>query len=237
MFGHPTSIHKRDTCRHFYNLVDLFFSQQILTLTLYFEITAHIGELAAIDQTSSMRSLLGIILLVSSCGDNPDPVPAETAHLGLELSHSPAVQYPSVDYDEVALYSVNADHYTEEALLPLNAMQYAEETVGFAILDSLGNPAFQNIGRTMLSPVEVKELQSIFQLPENKGEITETMCIAFYRDAFVFYKNKRQVAQAQICFDCNQVYFLSDTTNLADRFNTEGDWNRLQRFVFKVKAE
>jgi hypothetical protein len=63
------------------------------------------------------------------------------------------------------------------------------------------------------------------------------MCIAFYRDAFVFYRDKKQVAQAQICFDCKQTYFSLDTTHLADRFSTDGDWDRLQNFISKVKVQ
>ena len=144
-----------------------------------------------------MRCLLGIILLVSACGSKQAVAPAVTHETTSEL-----LQSPSVDYDEVALYKVDAEHYKDESLVPLNGKQNAGETVGFAILDSLGNPAYQNIDRTMLSPIEIKELQSIFHIPENKGEIEKMMCIAFYRDAFVFYKNKKQVAQAQICFDC-----------------------------------
>ena len=184
-----------------------------------------------------MRCLLGIILLVSSCGSKQPVVPTANVQPVEKLLHSPAVDYPSVDYDEVALYSVDAAHYKDEDLVPLDGNQNTEETVGFAILDSLGNPAFKNIGRTALSPVEMKELQSIFHIPENKGEIEKMMCIASYRDAFVFYKNKKQVAQAQICFDCKQAYFSLDTTNLADRFTTDGDWNRLQKFISKVKVQ
>ena len=183
-----------------------------------------------------MRCLLGIILLVSACGSKQAVAPVGKDKTTDELLLSPAVDYPSVDYDEVALYSVDAKHYKDEDLAPLNGKHIREKTVGFAILDSLGNPSFKNIDRTALSPVEMKELQSIFHIPENKGEIEKMMCIASYRDAFVFYKNKKQVAQAQICFDCKQVYFSLDTTNLADRFTTDGDWARLRKFISKVKV-
>jgi hypothetical protein len=184
-----------------------------------------------------MRCLLGLILLTSSCGSKPAAVPAVTHQPTLELVHSPAVYYPSVDYDEVALYSVNAKHYKDERLVPLKKeKQNGGATLGFAILDSLGSPAFQNIDRIALSPIAMKELQSILHLPENKGEISKNECIASFRDAFVFYRNKKQVAQVQICFDCYEVYFSLDTTNLADRFNTDGDWDRLQAFISKFKV-
>lgn len=184
-----------------------------------------------------MRCLFGIVLFVSSCGSNPTVVPNSNDEPTEKLLHSPAVVYPSVDYDEVALFSVGAAHYKDEDLEPLGGKQKKEETVGFAILDSLGNPSFKNINKTILSAVEMKELQSIFHIPENKGEIERMMCIPSFRDAFVFYKNKKQVAQAQICFDCKQAYFSLDTTNLADRFTTDGDWDRLQRFIANVKVQ
>ncbi|MGV3657951.1 MAG: hypothetical protein ACO1NX_08350 [Chitinophagaceae bacterium] len=184
-----------------------------------------------------MRLLLGIIILLSSCENKQVVFPPSEEESIEEPLHSPAVNYPSVDYDEVALYSVSAKHYKDKALNPLNGKKNEESTVGFAILDSLGNPVFQNIDRIILSPLERSELQSIFHLPENKGEISKNMCIAFFRDAFVFYKDKNQVAQAQICFDCNQVYFSMDTAYLSERFNTDGDWNRLQKFVSGVKAQ
>lgn len=184
-----------------------------------------------------MRYLLGIILLVSSCGSRQTIVPTLKVQPTEKLLHSPAVDYPSVDYDEVALYSVDAAHYKDENLEPLDGKKNTEETVGFVILDPLGNPAFKNIGRTALSTVEMKELQSIFHIPENKGEIEKMMCIASFRDAFVFYRNKKQVAQAQICLECRLVYFSLDTTNLSDRFTTDGDWDRLQKFISKVKDQ
>ena len=186
---------------------------------------------------SLVRCLLGIILLVSSCGSKQAALPVSKAQPTEKSLHSPAVDYPSVEYDEVALYSVDATHYKDEYLVPLDGNQTKEETLGFAILDSLGNPAFKNIDRTTLSPVEMKEMQSIFHIPENKGEIEKMMCIASFRDAFVFYRNKKQVAQAQICFGCKQVYFSLDTTNLADRFATDGDWDSLQNFISKVKVQ
>lgn len=184
-----------------------------------------------------MRYLLGIILFVSSCGNKPVEAPALTKSTTLKLKHSPAVDYPSVHYDEVALYTVNSKYYKDEHLVPLmHENQNEEKTIGFAILDSSGNPAFHNIDRILLSLIEIQELRSIFHIPENHGELKDKKCIAFFRDAFVFYKDKKQVAQAQICFDCDMIYFLNDTSNLEERFTTDGDWNRLQKFISKVKA-
>jgi hypothetical protein len=183
-----------------------------------------------------MRYVLGIIILVSSCQSRQAIIPTSKIQPTEELLYSPAVKYPSVDYEEVALYNVDAVHYKDESLVPLDGNQNTKETAGFAILDSLGNPAYKNIDRTMLLPGEMKELQSILHIPENKGEVEKMMCIPSFRDAFVFYKNKKQVAQAQICFECYQVYFSLDTTNLADRFTTDGDWDRLQNFISKVKG-
>jgi hypothetical protein len=174
---------------------------------------------------------------VSSCGSKQEVAPTLPDQPAEALLHSPAVDYPSVDYDEVALYNVDARHYKDEDLVPLNGKQNTEQTLGFAILDSLGNPDFKNIDRTELSPAEVKELQSIFHIPENKGEMEKVMCIAYFRDAFVFYRKKKQVAQAQICFDCKQVYFSLDTTNLAERFTTDGDWDSLQKFIARTKIK
>jgi hypothetical protein len=121
--------------------------------------------------------------------------------------------------------------------MPLKKEDQSNEiTVGFAILDSLGNPAFQNIDRIPLSPLAIKEVRSIFHIPENKGETEKMSCIAYFRDALVFYRNKKPVAQAQICFKCHQVYFPADTTSLEDRFTTDGDWDRLQKLINSVKV-
>jgi hypothetical protein len=174
--------------------------------------------------------------LVTSCESQTASVPTLKVEPTDKLLHSPAVDYPSVDYDEVALYSVDEAHYKDEELLLLDGNKNKEKTLGFAILDSLGNPAFKNINRTALSTGDIQELRSLFHIPENNGEIERIMCIASYRDAFVFYNNKKQVAQAQICFDCNQIYFSLDTTNLADRFATDGDWAGVQQFISKVKC-
>jgi hypothetical protein len=151
--------------------------------------------------------------------------------------HAPPASFPFVEYDAVAMYTVNAKHYKDSKLPPIkNGALEDPQSVGFAILDSIGNPAYQYIDRIELSAVEKKELQSIFQLPENKGEIEKMMCVPYYRDAFVFYRDKKQVAQVQICFQCRQMYVSTDTSDLANRFTTDGDWDKLMAMVTKVKT-
>ncbi len=185
-----------------------------------------------------MYRLFALLILAISCDSKQDVVlKTKDQHVGeLRLVHSPAVDYPSLDYDEVVFYSVNEKRYRDHALVPMDGKLNAEETIGFAILDSLGNPAYRDIDSVRLSSGEVKALQSIFHLPESKGEITKMECIAYFRDAFTFRKDSKHVAQAQICFECNQVYFSNDTTDLAERFTTDGDWHRLQEFIAKLKT-
>jgi hypothetical protein len=183
-----------------------------------------------------MRILIAMFLLYS-CGDKGAASPTIAAESSLKLVHSPATQYPSVDYDEVALYSVHARHYKEKKLRPLKEEDHKklEGIVGFAILDSTGSPVYKNVEKRTLTQTEKQELRSIFYLPENNGKLTENRCIAYYRDAFVFYHNKKQVAQAQVCFECRQVQFSADTANLAERFASDGDWTMLQRFISRIK--
>lgn len=184
-----------------------------------------------------MRFLLALIILLYSCGNNQPIARDMTNEPALKLLHSPAVDYPSVRYDEVALYTVDARHYRDEHLVPARKMKQSDDIgVGFAILDSLGNPAFQNIDRTLLAPAEMIQLRSIFHIPENLGQTQKIMCIPSFRDAFVFYRNKKQVAQTQICFECRQVYFPKDTSNLEERFTTDGNWDELQILITKIKG-
>ena len=184
-----------------------------------------------------MYRLFSLFILAVSCKSKQNGVlTTKEQHAGeLHLVHSPAVDYPSVDYDEVVFYSVNENRYRDQDLVPIDKKRSVEETIGFAILDSLGNPAYQDIDSIRLSSGEVKALQSIFHLPENKGEITKMECIAYFRDAFKFRQHGKQVAQAQICLECNQVYFSNDTTGLAERFTTDGDWYHLQKLIAKLK--
>ena len=184
-----------------------------------------------------MRRFCGFLLILVSCGSNPTTQPAAELQTTLGLVYLPPIDFPSVEYDSVALFTVNAMHYQDEKLPPVKKAEQKElPVIGFSILDSLGNPAFQYVDRVLLTAAEKNEIRSVFHLPENQGEIEEARCIAFYRDAFVYYNNEKQVAQAQICFQCRQVYFSSDTGNLADRFTTDGDWDKLQAFVSKLKA-
>ena len=184
-----------------------------------------------------MLRFLSLILLFS-CGSKPSAVPTTEHADTLTLVRSPAVQYPLTDYNEVAFYSVDAKHYKDSKLTPLRKedQERLGNMIGFAILDSSGNPLYKNIERKELSNGEVKELQSIFTLPENDGHLMENNCMASFRDAFVFYHKRTPVAQVQICFECSLVEFSSDTASLAERFSTDGDWKKLHAFVSRLKA-
>jgi hypothetical protein len=152
------------------------------------------------------------------------------------LLKSPSVQFPGLSYDSVALYYVNAKYYEVEDFETLGKMvMNAQYTDGLAIIDSFGLPSNNNFNRQTLSGKEQIELQRIFYLPPNNGKIKKSNCIPFYRDAFVFYKNHHQVAQAQVSLHCNQAYFTPDTSDLADRFASDGDWVKLKELIDKIK--
>jgi hypothetical protein len=150
---------------------------------------------------------------------------------------SPSAQFPALSYDSVALYSVNKKYYDVKDLRTLEEeVMNAHYTDGLAIIDSVGLPSSNNYIRKILSGTEQMELHKIFNIPPNNGLISKSNCIPFYRDAFVFYKKHRQVAQAQICLQCNQAYFTPDTSDLADRFATDGDWTRLKDLIHNIKV-
>jgi hypothetical protein len=184
-----------------------------------------------------MRLFFAFCILMSSCKNEPKAVQVKETTSELVLVHSPSIQFPTVPYDSVALYSVDETYYNSDDLEKLETkVMNAAYTNGLAIIDSLGRPSSKYYIRHRLSEKELIELQAIFHLPPNKGELSEPMCIPYYRDAFVFYQKQRQVAQAQICLHCRQAYFTPDTSSLAERFTSDGDWGKMQTFTKTVKA-
>lgn len=154
----------------------------------------------------------------------------------LELASWPPTNMVAVEYDEVTMFSVDKQHYAKKSLPRLRKGERKQEvSLGFAILDSLGQPAYQHIRSWKLQKSEMEELRSIFYLPQNNGMIEGRLCIGYFRDAFVFYRQQQKVAQVQVCFECQQIDIPNDTSNLADRFTTDGDWKRLQHFVNSMK--
>ena len=183
-----------------------------------------------------MRFLIFLIFF-SFCRSSPTIKEVNSSTPPLELIQSPAVQFPAISFDSVALYSVNEKYYDVEDLETLEKkIMNAPYTDGLAIIDSMGLPSSNNYTRQILSGAEQVELNRVFNIPPNNGLISKSRCIPFYRDAFVFYKSSRQVAQAQICLHCNQAYFTPDTSDLGDRFSTNGDWAKLKDLIIKIKA-
>lgn len=183
-----------------------------------------------------MRLLFALMIFVSSC-TNDTKMEVTISATEEQLVHSPSTYFPAVPYDSVALFSVNKEYYRSDDIEMLQQkVMTAHYTDGLSIIDSIGKPTSKYHIRYDLSNREKNNLREALYLPANNGEIEKMMCIPFYRDVFVFYRKQEQIAQAQICLQCKQVYLTPDTSFLAERFTTDANWNKIQTLIEDIKA-
>jgi hypothetical protein len=184
-----------------------------------------------------MRLFIVLICLICSCKNERSKTEVKIVPSEVQLVRSPSTQFPTISYDSVTLFSVNPKYYKSQDIAMLEQqVMTAPYTDGLAIIDSTGKPSSRYYSNYNLSDQEQTELREVFHLPPNNGEIEKMMCIPFYRDVFVFYRSEKQIAQAQICLQCRQVYLTPDTSYLAERFTTDADWNKIQNLIKRVKA-
>ena len=186
-------------------------------------------------QSFQMRLFLAFCFLITSCtNENEEKISAPEE----QLVHSPATYFPAVAYDSAALFSVDQKYYRSEDIEMLQQkIMTARYTDGLSIIDSIGKPSSKYHIRYSVSKKEETELREALHLPANNGEIEKMMCIPFYRDVFVFYRKQQQIAQAQICLQCKQVFLTPDTRYLAERFTADANWSKIEAVIKKIKAK
>jgi hypothetical protein len=182
-----------------------------------------------------MRRIVLISLLFASCVSSDDSAKDVHEHTA-SVRKGPFFQFPPVSYETVSLF------YLDSTLYGMNPLKVMEERImnapytdGLAFVDSSGKPNLKYVER-QLTTDEKQELTNLFLFPPPDSVLVTTSCVPYYRDVFVFRdKNRRQVAQAQICLECGQGYFTPDSQNLRARFMSGVDQEKLKSFISKVK--
>jgi hypothetical protein len=63
---------------------------------------------------------------------------------------------------------------------------------------------YYNSSKSIKDAKMIKDLNSYFQLKDEKTDVAQTKCMVFYRDIFKFYFAGNLVAVGKICFSCQQ---------------------------------
>ena len=179
-----------------------------------------------------MRRVFWIIPILVSCVGKPGdrtPILDKDKEQNIGANWPPSKSFPSLPFSKAKLFRLDSAHYQKTDISMEHNILNAGYTNGLSFIYSSGKPSSKFYTEHRLTSVEQNELKSVLQT--NDSSNISTNCIPFYRDVLVFYDaENRQTAQAQICFQCHQVYFTPRIYGLFDYRN----WKKLQDLVSKI---
>jgi len=105
---------------------------------------------------------------------------------------------------------------------------------GAGFIDSTGRPFHNRYKKYNLTAQEMSTLKDKF-LPKLCFGYRK-MCMTTYRDVLIFYgSSKKVLAQAPICFSCNEVLIYPNMDEICDEPNL--DFKAFKQFISSIKSK
>lgn len=182
-----------------------------------------------------MKKYLFLFLIVASCKNTNSKAEFIEIRKGdTELKkfyESDEIEhfYLNISEDQVAeLLGVENKNEDERSLLDVLVSSYP---------DSISEPNFETklikykFIKTRLNDKERKEVDNVFTQKDSLQTVY-SMCLPYYRDIFIFKKEKSIVGIAKVCFGCGESRFIGTKVDTRG-FGLNSDLSKLYKIIRK----
>lgn len=145
----------------------------------------------------------------------------------------------SPQFDSLVHYSTSIDFYQIGALQDQKIKSQQDEfllsVLGDNQVDTVILNRLENVGyvKTLIDSSHYGVIDSLF-FRKTRQEDIDSSCIYEFRDVLVFYRNKKCIGLAKICFDCKAIVPWIE----AAQFKGFGDWSDYDKLhsILRIKA-
>lgn len=144
----------------------------------------------------------------------------------------------SAQFDSLVHYSKSIDFYQIGALQDQKTKSQQDEfllsVLGDNQVDTVILNRLEEVGyvKTLIDRSHYEVIDSLF-FRKTRQEDIDSSCIHEFRDVLVFYRNKKCVGLAKICFDCKAIVPWGEGTP----FNGFGDWSDYDKLHSVLRLE
>ena len=183
---------------------------------------------------SIMKWLPLLLFSIISCTNGDRQVALTPTHNDSTTRIKPKKEFR---FASVSLFSIEPTFYHQaDTIVDFPDGKHAYENFfgGSGFIDSSGRPIHDRYRKYNLSSEQMDTLRSKFLTKLCFGY--RKMCTTTYRDVLIFYDSSQKVlAQAPICFSCNEVSIYPKMDEICDEPNL--DFNDLKKFISNIKAK
>lgn len=140
-------------------------------------------------------------------------------------------------FSSVSLFSIDPSFYDKDdtiTFFPDGKPAYKLIFGGGSFIDSTGRPIHDRYKKHDLDEQEITTLKEKFLSKLCFGY--RKMCVTTYRDVLIFYDSKKKVlAQAPICFRCNEVFIYPAMDEICDVPNL--NFKEFKQYISDIKLK